>query len=114
MGESLTSKAFVVYSEEYKEKCFQAWFLAGRPSRPIQMLKVIPEDENNRKPNKLVLSAWRKECGWDLRADELFTMAIEKSNVGLINQKAEMLERQAKLGVDLLQNLWRIGMTNAP
>lgn len=95
------TKHIIPYTEEYKHKCFQAWFAAGRPSRPISILKVIPEDETGRKPNKSILSGWRRDMQWDMKGEDLFSKAIEIANTGLIAKKAEMLERQAQTGFDL-------------
>lgn len=89
----------VIYSDTYKEACFQAWYGAGRPSQVSKTLEVIPEIEGH-KPSAPMVKRWMNET-WTLRADELDAKAIELADDHLIVQKAEMLKAQAQRGEEL-------------
>lgn len=89
-----------LYTDTYREKCFQAWYAAGRSTRATDVLEVIPVDELGRKPNKNVIYKWMNET-WNLRADELDAKAVQLADDSLIIQKAEMLKAQAIRGETL-------------
>ena len=84
------------YSDEYKEKCFETWYAAGRPTSNARTLDILPKDEFGRIPSKTMLQNWRKDRMWDARADELDSKAIAIAEDALILQKADMLKRQAE------------------
>jgi hypothetical protein len=81
------------FSEDYQEKCFQVWYLAGRPTYAKRFQELIPEDEHGRKPTPVVIYRWQKDGTWDLRADELDAKAIQTSEESLVIEKAEILRR---------------------
>lgn len=56
---------------------------------------ILPEDEKGRKPNYPMISKWLKDLEWHERADELDARAMILVDEALVNQKAEMLKRQA-------------------
>ena len=90
------------YTESYKRIVFQTWYSQGRPA--IKKLHdLIPVDEDNRKPSTHVLKKWRVELGWEMQADELDTKAIILSDDFLVEQKSQMLMRQAQTGFVLQQ-----------
>lgn len=84
------------YSDDYKEKCFQAWYASGRPTSLARTLDIIPEDEFGRKPVRSLIDAWQKDMMWGARADDLDSKAIAIAEDALIMQKADMLKRQAE------------------
>lgn len=94
------------YSDTYKEKCFIAWYSAGRPNPYEQTHAIIPEDELGRKPMIRTLRQWRKDLMWDFRADDLDSKALAVVEDSLVSQKADMLKRQAEMA----HNLQTIGM----
>jgi hypothetical protein len=90
-----------VFSDTYREQCFQDWFLNGKPSAPTKVLEVIQGDEEGRKPNLSTIAKWREELGWDLRADELDARVSLKTDDLLIAQKVLMLKEHAARGREL-------------
>lgn len=99
---SMSSKTLLTYSDMYIEKVFYVWYSHGRPSRlPSDFPEFIPEDEHNRKPKIALISKWKDERNWDLRADELDAKAMQIADDEVIMQKAQMLKRQAEIGLEL-------------
>lgn len=84
------------YSEDYKLKCYYAWYNAGRPTSIARTIEIIPADEFGRKPNDTTLNEWMKENMWTAQADVLDAKAIELANQDAIIKKANMLKRQAE------------------
>lgn len=93
---SMSSDLVVSYTEDYKERCFQAWYLSGRPARLDS--KIFPRDEYGRVPKARTLREWKADNGWIERGDELDAKAHNDSDNALVIIKAEMLKRQAELG----------------
>lgn len=89
------------YTEHYKEECFKEWYSAGRPSRPTKILEVISPDETGRKPKVPLITAWRDELLWDVRADELDARANAITDDELVNQRVLMLKEHAARGREL-------------
>lgn len=85
----------LAYTDEYKNKCFIEWYSNKRPSSPARTREIIPVDEKGRKPNYPMLSRWMKELEWNEKADEMDAKAMILVEEVLVNQKAEMLKRQA-------------------
>ncbi len=67
----------------------------ARPSAPSKIYQLIPEDDNGRKPNYRMIQKWVAELDWHQRADEMDAKAMVIVEDTLVNQKAEMLKRQA-------------------
>lgn len=83
----------VPFDEDYKEKCFQAWFLAGCPGARTT-LNVIPDTENGRRPSVATITNWMEVYQWKVRAADLNAQALAKTNDALVNTKAELLRLQ--------------------
>jgi hypothetical protein len=88
---------FTEYTDEYKEKCKQAWYAVGRPKNAKLWLDATPIDDLGRKPNAILLRKWRSERMWDFWADDMDSRAIAIVEDTLITQKAQMLQRQADM-----------------
>lgn len=98
----MVDKVALTYSDMYVEKVFYVWYSHGRPSRlPSDFPSLIPEDEHGRKPKIPLISKWKTERNWDLRADELDAKAMQIADDEVIKAKAEMLKRQAQIGLEL-------------
>lgn len=80
-----------IYSQDYIKKCFDAWYLAGRPSRPSDVQEIIPESILGTKPHISQIRTWIVQGAWDAWADELDAQAYRKDDELLINAKAQML-----------------------
>lgn len=91
----MADKALTTFTPAYQELCFQAWYVAGRPPKSTQIIDVIPEDEDGRKPRSETITKWRDELGWDWRADELDAKVVAQSEDFLVVQKVTMLKDQA-------------------
>ena len=85
------------WTDEYKEKCFEVWYLNGRPKQSVRLKEMIQDitgpDEYGRIPSHHQINVWLGDGVWDMRADELDAKAIQIADDGLINQKAEILKR---------------------
>jgi hypothetical protein len=81
-----------IYSQDYIKKCFDAWYLSGRPNAPTRLREIVPIADNGKKPSIRRLNAWRVEGAWDAWADDLDARAIELSDEVLIHKKAQMLK----------------------
>jgi hypothetical protein len=82
-----------LWNQEYQRKCFDAWYLNGRPNLPARIREIIPPDRDGRKPGMKVIRSWVNGGSWDMMADELDVKVEEQANLSLINAKAEMLRR---------------------
>lgn len=90
----------IPYSKDYEEACFAIWYKAGKPSLISQILNLLPKDDQGRTPSKPLLEIhWLPN--WRQRADVL---DAESSNIldrNLIQERVEMLEKQAEQGKKL-------------
>lgn len=84
----------LVFTEEYKEICFQVWYSSGRPPT-LRIRDYLPPDSNGRKPSISTFDNWKEFGMWNIRADEIDAKAIQLSDEYLIQQKVEMLRRHA-------------------
>lgn len=84
-----------LYSETYKELCFQAWYLAGRPKNFVSLAKNLTADDSGNTPSIEMLRKWRSDYGWDARADELDAKASLIVNEQLVESRVSMLKEQA-------------------
>lgn len=88
------------YGTDYKEKCFSIWYASGRKDL-TEIRDTFPKDEKGRIPGMKQLWKWRREDGWDARADDLDTKALTIVENDLVQRKVEMLRRQAEVGFEL-------------
>lgn len=88
----------VIYDQIYIKKCFDTWYLAGRPNSLPKIKDLIPPlDESGRKPSIIMIRKWMVEGAWDVWADDLDAQMYQQNDKELINQKAQMLrEHQAQ------------------
>ena len=102
---------YVRYTDEYKTACKHGWYSAGRPKEGDVWLAATPEDEKGRKPGINVLRKWKAEMMWDFWADDMDSRSIAIAENSLVQQKADMLQRQAEMarqlqdkGLDYIQS----------
>lgn len=81
------------FSDTYKKQCFDAWYLAGRPSEISRVRSLIPPNEDGNVPSLGVLNRWRNEMAWEMYADDLDSRAIQLSDNNLIATKVAMLKQ---------------------
>lgn len=102
----------VIWNEAYKRKCFDVWYLNGRPNLAARIKEIIPE-EDGRKPSSSQINQWLNSGAWDMLADELDAQADEKANLALVDMKVAMLRRHqeqaAKIQIKALDYLMAEG-----
>jgi len=85
----------VYYDQDYIKKCFDTWYLSGRPSQPKRLQELLtPYEQLGHKPQKpstSIIKSWMVTGAWDAWADELDARAIQVSDTELVNKKAQML-----------------------
>lgn len=89
------------FSEAYKIACRDAWYAAGRPLAGNKIRAVIPHDGAGNYPNPRTLITWKNDMKWDWWADSLDSKAIQIREDQLIQQKVDMLARQAEMAKSL-------------
>lgn len=81
----------------YKEKMFLIWFKNGR--LPLaRLVDLIPPDELGRRPTTTLISKWRDQLNWNLRADIMDAEVAQRIEKIAVEQKVEMLNRHAEAG----------------
>lgn len=106
-----------IFSQDYIKKCFDAWYLGGRPNAPKDIKALIPDTETGKKPSTFTINKWRIQGAWDAWADDLDARAWEESNTSLVNKKAQMLrkhqEQAAQVSAKALDYLLHEGFDSA-
>src|SRR5512138_1127477 len=90
------------YTDKYKEECFQAWYLEGKPNFN-RMRKTMKATEDGQIPDYTVLNKWREDGAWDARADELDEELRKRTDSGLIDMRMKMFEEHARIAFELQQ-----------
>lgn len=91
------------FTEQYRQQCRSAWYAAGKPDADVLRKFLIEKGivEGGRAPRVSTIRRWRKIEMWDWWADDLDARALTIVEDDLVQQKAEMLRRQAKAAEDL-------------
>lgn len=86
------------YSMDYVEKCFLLWYKLGRPTA-TELIKHISADAvSGEIVHYQMLTKWPLKFAWNERADVLDAEVTRQIEIQAINEKVEMLRRQADLG----------------
>lgn len=91
------------YTEEYEERCFNAFAIHDIPCAPSEILKVIPSDDIGRKPSRRQIQVWIKEYSWVERKDDITSKALDKVREDLIVDKAKIFKNQFEGAVAISQ-----------
>ena len=86
------------YSMDYVERCFLLWYKLGRPSATELMKHIPPDLETGDTVHYQMLTKWPTVYAWNERADVLDAEVSRQIEIQAINEKVEMLRRQADLG----------------
>jgi hypothetical protein len=86
------SRSIHSFSQDYRKKVFDVWYLNGRPDA-TKLRKLIPPTEEGKTPSVPVLRKWPIEGMWDIYADEMDSKVAVITDADLINKKAEMLRK---------------------
>ena len=93
----------VGFPASYIEECFLIWYKHGRPAM-AEVIKFIPPEELSGDTVRYqTLNVWAKHFAWYERADVLDAEVSRLVEIQAINEKVQMLQRQAKLG-EMLQD----------
>lgn len=85
------------FTEDYKTKCFQLWYNAGKVvSADLHEIIPIPETNFGRKPSVQTLTNWI-HTDFVNRATDLDKGVQETMNKALIASKVEMLQRHIQV-----------------
>jgi hypothetical protein len=86
------------YSMDYVEKCFLLWYKLGRPTATELIKHISPDEASGDIVHYQMLSKWSSKFAWNERADVLDAEVSRQIEIQAINEKVEMLRRQADLG----------------
>ena len=88
-----------VYTDEYRRKCFDAWYLNNKPSAEVTH-ELIPEYAPNKKPGLELLRSWIRE-EWVFHAQELDVEIQRKADEEVIKKRVKILERHQEQSVKM-------------
>lgn len=87
------------YNHDYMEKCFYAWYNAGRP---VEVIRYMPPFDDGNVPNKTTIYKWKKEGDWEQRADALDAQLSVQIDAQIIERKKQDYQFLAETGRDVL------------
>lgn len=100
------------FDEKYIEACFLAWYNAGAPrlktrvgTTPVggsQIVKILPETPEGRRPDINTVRKWADKYGWDLRAQALDAEVSVRLEREAVEQRISVLRELAKTGETLM------------
>lgn len=90
----------VPFTEDYKNECFNAWFLAKCPGAR-SVAEWAPLAPDGRRPSVDTITNWMNDYGWKLRAADLNAKAMAVVNDELVTTKATILKKQFENAVAL-------------
>lgn len=90
----------IPYTDAYRDTCFLIWYRNGRP-RGNNLMGIFPPDDLGRVPPMEHFWKWIKEYGWNERADVLDAEVAKRIELQAVEERVEMLERQAQYGKTL-------------
>jgi hypothetical protein len=94
------NKQVAPFTDDYREKCFEAWFLAGCPV-VTRTQGILPDFEDGRRPSESTIASWMESNDWMGRAALLNQQALAKVDIALVQTKAELLKQQFETAVAL-------------
>lgn len=91
------------FTEQYRQQCRSAWYAAGKPDADVLRKLLLDKNitEGGRAPKTTTIRRWRKVEMWDWWAEDLDSRAMTIVEDDLVQQKAEMLRRQARAAEEL-------------
>lgn len=95
---------FTPYTIDYKRRVFDIWYSLNRPTLSgleSYLLDNRIADEYGRMPSSAVIARWKDEDDWILRADVLDAEVDQTLDKKLVEERIEMMDRQAKIGIEL-------------
>lgn len=92
----------LIYSNAYKDQAFYIWYRASRPSM-VELQKIIPLDENNRKPHSNVLTNWKEAFAWNMWADSLDAKISDQLDMTVVEERVQMYKKHAEMGQQMAE-----------
>lgn len=92
----------IAYSDQYIESLFWLWYNAGCP-RGSAFRAIVQPDENGRVPNTTRLGMWRRQYGWDARAEDLNIKAQRKMEEIAVTARVQMFKRHAEVAEQMIE-----------
>lgn len=99
------------FSQDYRKKVFDTWYLNGRPDAK-KLRTLVPPTDDGFTPSVVVLRKWPIDGMWDEWADELDAKVIQLSDNDLIHKKAEMLIKHQNDSMELAKKAKDFLMTS--
>ena len=90
----------IPYTDTYREACFLIWYRKSRP-KGNSLIGIFPPDELQRLPPIEQIWKWITDFGWHERADVLDVEVAKRIEMQAVEERVEMLERQAEYGKTL-------------
>lgn len=98
----LNSNLDLDYSDAYRDSVFYIWYQNSRIAF-IELEKIIPLDERNRKPRYQTLQKWCLAHNWHMWADGLDAKASEQMDMTVVEDRVQMYRKHAEMGQNLAQ-----------
>jgi hypothetical protein len=85
------------YSTAYKDNAFYLWYRNSRPSM-VELQKILPLDENGRKPHANVVTSWKSAFNWNMWADSLDAKVSDQLDMAVVEERVQMYKKHAEMG----------------
>jgi hypothetical protein len=85
------------YSTAYKDNAFYLWYRNSRPSM-VELQKILPLDENGRKPHANVVTGWKSAFNWNMWADSLDAKVSDQLDMAVVEERVQMYKKHAEMG----------------
>jgi hypothetical protein len=89
--------ALHTFPENYIQECFYKWYAAGCPKQIAKIIEIVPADVDGIKPNANQIRSWLAN-DWVPHAEALNAESEKDIEIKLIDQRKEILSRQAEEG----------------
>lgn len=92
------------YPKDYKEKAFLLWYENDRPANEWMTRELEPYNGETPKPQ--TIANWKREFGWNQRADEQDEFIRKEVEREIVEEKVRMFKRHAEDARKLQQAGW--------
>jgi hypothetical protein len=92
----------LIYSTAYKDEAFYIWYRASRPSM-VEMQKILPLDENGRKPHANIITNWKNAFNWNMWADSLDAKVSDQLDMTVVEERVQMYKKHAEMGQQMAE-----------
>jgi hypothetical protein len=64
----------------------------------VELQKILPLDENNRKPHANVIANWKNAFAWNMWADSLDAKISDQLDMTVVEERVQMYKKHAEMG----------------